>query len=555
MMITVVPEWWVFVIAVGLLAILIWLDFTSRAGRLRVWRIVAFILIILSFLGLYMKPYFRTAGDETKIVIRTDSHLPLDLDSLKQLGYRVVDLNSYYELAKTNTISDLIVVGDGLESWELDRMKHRFKYSAPSQIVEGSLEVSTDQAVSNTLTSITFRTYVTDSIDLHLSGAGIETTTKSLEPNQKQITFEINPQVAGDLTYELAGIRGTDTIFSEPVPMKVVDREGFNTLILSSTPSFEIRFLKNLLKEEGYGVAERLQVSKGTFRESFSNLERRSLSRLTKTVLEDFKVIVLDEESHEQLTFSEKQNLDHALKRGSLGIVWMDDTSNDWFTTKSTRSQTFTFKSGQRTVELESRKSASVKNSDQARYQGVVVGHVHDYGLGKVVLPLLQSTYQLKLKGFDRMYSDLWNSILRSIVGFDFAASEIAISDFPRVDEPVTFTFRAIGDQKVYLDSTRLSIEGKWHQPGVVEAVGWPKSMGWNTLRIGDSEHSFFVFDDSDWKAQKVHQKRLQTKMYSNSFTSETVDSQPQEKPISKWIFFIVIVTSLGFLWVEQRVS
>lgn len=554
-MMIVVPEWWVFVIAVGLLAILIWLDFKSRAGRLRVWRIVAFVLIMLSFLGLYMKPYFQTAGDETKIVIRTDSHLPLDLDSLKQLGYRVVNLNSYYELAKANTISDLIVVGDGLESWELDRMKHRFKYSAPSQIIEGPLDVSSNRAISNTLTSISFRTWVTDSIDLHFSGAGIETMIGSLEAGQGQIAFEINPQVAGDLTYELTGIRGSDTIFSEPVPMKVVDREGFNTLILSSTPSFEIRFLKNLLKEEGYGVAERLKVSKGTFRESFSNLERRSLSRLTKTVLDDFKVIVLDKVSHEQLSFSEKQNLDNALKRGSLGIVWMDDTSSDWFTTKSTQSQTFPFKSGQRTVELKSRKSASVNNADQARYQGVIVGHVHDYGLGKVVLPLIQSTYQLKLKGFDGMYSDLWNSILRSIVGFDFAVSDIKVSDFPRADEPVRFTFRAIGDQKVFLDSTRLAIEEKWHQPGVFEAVGWPKKVGWNTLKIEDSRHSFFVFDNSDWMAQKIYQKRLQTRMYSNSFTSETVDSQPQEKPISRWIFFIVIVTSLGFLWVEQRVS
>jgi hypothetical protein len=556
MKIAVVPEWWVFLIAIALLVLLVFWDYKSRSKRWRVWRISAIFLIMLALLGLYMKPYIRVDGESIKVALLTDSIVPFEMDSLKKAEYKIAEnLDAYLQVTKSQSIDEMVVVGDGLEAWELDQLKHTFTYLPPSKKVEGLLEMSAGEVTANTISPLTFRISLNEPMGLHLSGTGIESTIKSVASDEQKIAFDINPQVTGNLTYQLHGVREGDTLFSELIPMKIKERSGFNTLILTNAPSFEVRFLKNLLKEEGYGVAERLQLSKGTFREAFSNLETRSLTRLTKTMLEDFKLVITDKDSYDQLSYSEKQNVSAALKKGSIGVVWMSNESNEWIKTRQAKTQTISLKSGQQTVELETSGVTSSVYDQQIPFQGNNIGHLHEIGLGKVMLPLLSSTYQIKLKGHDGMYSKVWNAMLQPVVGFELSGPEVSLPNFPRVNEPMIITFRSSDDEEVYLDSARVAVKEQWHQPGVFTAMAWPKAKGWNSMKIGTDRYAFFVFDAEDWQAQKVFQKQTQTTNYANRSASDTTDSITFDRPISQWIFFFVIVLSFGFLWVETRVN
>lgn len=547
--------WWVLLIALGLLAILIYLNYRSRRSRWQMMRWIANVLIVVCLLGLYSKPYYEVAAEQIKVALLTESQTEVETDSLRSLGYRIITtFDDYLNLKSEQEIEELIILGDGLESWELDQLSHAFNYLRPDQLPEGPVAVSSNDAVMNAQSTITFKIATTDSLDVHLVGTGIENAIVPLDIQSGVASFDIRPKVAGNLTYELFGVRGIDTLFAEVVPMKVRDRVRFNTLILTSTPSFEVRFLKNLLKDEGYRVAERLQVSKDTYRESFSNLNRRSLKRLSKTLLQDFKVLVLDKDSYDALSYTERQNVNVALRKGDIGIIWMDNASNTWLRTRRIEEQSVSFKANQQTVELE-RAVSSTGYSLAIAHQNNVIGHVHTVGLGKVMIPLLSATYQLKLKGYDELHSELWNAILQPVVGFDKANASIGISDFPRIGEPTTFSFRGDDETVVYLDAARLATKEKWHQPGVFTTKSWPTRKGWNELEIGEERYSFFTYGSNDWRAQKAQQKQDQTAAFKVEANRSGIQVIQIKRPLSPWLFFSILVLAFGFLWLEGRLS
>ncbi|MEO1256874.1 MAG: hypothetical protein AAFY41_18590, partial [Bacteroidota bacterium] len=85
-----------------------------------------------------------------------------------------------------------------------------------------------------------------------------------------------------------------------------------------------------------------------------------------------------------------KQWINDALKKGELGIVWMDDASNRWLKTRLIKAQTVSLRANQQTAELEKKRS-STGYKDQIMFQKNVIGHLHGVGLGKVMLPLLSA--------------------------------------------------------------------------------------------------------------------------------------------------------------------
>lgn len=150
----------------------------------------------------------------------------------------------------------------------------------------------------------------------------------------------------------------------------------------------------------------------------------------------------------------------------------------------------------------------------------------------------------------------VWQTLLQPVIGKAWSENPIQTSLFPRVGEPMTatiFTFSLVSDL-VNIDSIRLALKEKWYQLDNWEATFWPKYTGWNTFRTGqETEDQFFVFDSTDWRAQKIWKKRQQTRMHSNLTIGKTVESKTINQLISKWFFFITFLASFGFLWLEGR--
>jgi hypothetical protein len=552
MSVEVMPSWWVVILATVVLAILIYWDVKSRNSSLRVFRVSAMILAILALIGLYVRPYFLGESKAGKVVLSTTSSQRVD--SLISSGFKLVaDFDELIKTKKERGIEELVIVGQGLEEWELKQLAKDFTYFPEVDSVEGPYEMKIGDGVVNSVLPISFGFYVKDSVRISLKGTGIDPAEQEVTPEVNQVKFEVIPSISGNLTYELLVVRKGDTLFSESVPVIVKENDAFNVLILTGSPSFETRFLKNHLSGEGYGVAERLQISKGTHRESFTNLGNRSLRAVTTSLLEDFKILIMDQTAFDDLSGSERRAINTSLERGEIGVLWLGSASNDWLKTKSVTDSELQLKVGSESIEL-TKKQELTSPSDEILFQKQVVGAVKLRGLGRLVSPVFNASYQLQLMGHSKMYSELWNKLLHVVSGYEKSSSGVTVKDFPRIGEPTHFSFPAEQVSEVFLDSIRLSIAEKWNQPGIFTATGWPRRKGWNYLRIADSVHPFFVYDEEDWQVEKMYSKMKVTSAFTKGYSSFT-STKEVKQPISKWIFFVVIILCFSFLWVEQRLN
>ncbi len=128
--------------------------------------------------------------------------------------------------------------------------------------------------------------------------------------------------MAGDLAWDLYGIRDADTIFSEIVPVHVAAPKPRRVLVLSGTPSFELRTVKTFLLAAEYGVAQRQQISADFFHQAFAGMETLDLDRISTEILKEFSLLMTDDQAFQSLSVSEQRAIGQLLKRGELGVVW-----------------------------------------------------------------------------------------------------------------------------------------------------------------------------------------------------------------------------------------
>lgn len=542
-------------IAICMLMLLIYIDFKSRPSALRPIRMVAIVAGLASLLALYLEPSIRKQAPKVKLVIETSGNAETVLDSLKQSGYLIVrNVSEYVETKASAEITKLVVVGDGFERWEVDEIAQPYQYIPSSSKLEGPFELEVEEAVVSSSTQIAFRLMITDSIQLSLSGPGIQEVSKSIGKTDDRILFSVTPSISGHLKYQLDGVRNGDTIFTEVVPVRVVERSKTAILMLGGAPSFEYRFLKNYLAEEGFGVAERIQISTDVYRDSFTNLKRRSLSSLTSEKLTDFQLVVLDASSYNMLGRGEMNRLKEKLKKGELGLIWTaNDVANDLVRTERSVEERVEFTKGLNVVDLGTNTERLLGSNGVISFQNKEVGEVLEVGLGKIILPRVISSYSLILKGEEELYAQLWQRLLQPAIGADWNVNPVGTPSFPRVGEPMNLAFaNGEGDESMVIDSTRLAKEERWYQLGKWESTYWPKKKGWNSL--DGTSTKFFVFDSTDWPNQKKITKQTRTEMYGRTITSQSTEIKQIDQPISKWIFFITFVISFGFLWLEQRI-
>ncbi|MEQ8240124.1 MAG: hypothetical protein RIA69_12975, partial [Cyclobacteriaceae bacterium] len=323
MMMTNIPVWWMWIILVALFVAMGYWDLKGRPTRHRLLRFAAIVLAMLSLLMLYMRPYWTKESEAMRVAIATLNSSEEVLDSLKNVQVEILNSFDDYLLKSQETnIEELIVVGDGLEKWELEKLDRSFTYLPIEEFMEGPFDYWPSEAIERSAMQLSIGIQLLDSLSLVLSGPGITPLTKKINKGQSKVSFEVIPNLSGNLLYELAGIRGKDTIFREVMPMRIKPAKTTAVLVLTSAPSFELRNLKNHLAEAGFAVAERQKVSKETYHQSFVNLNQRNLSRLSNALLESFQLVIVDADTYDALSYSDRRNLLDRLKAGEIGMVW-----------------------------------------------------------------------------------------------------------------------------------------------------------------------------------------------------------------------------------------
>ena len=553
MMFTNIPSWWMWIILVGLLAAMIAWDLLGRPARHRVLRMTAIVLAVASLTLLYMKPFWVQESDAMRVAIVTNN---ADQDVLDSLANRqVVLLNSfdaYLLRSEEVTIDELLVVGDGLEAWELERLGRPFVYLPSKKIAEGPFDYWPAKATERAALELTIAVQLSDSLTIQLSGSGIDTQSRKVTKNQSKVTFEVVPNLAGNVLFQLDGLRGNDTVFSEVLPMQVKPALPKTVLVLTSAPSFELRNLKNHLTASGFAVAERQKVSKESYHQSFVNMKERNLSRLSISLLKDFQLVVVDGAGYEALSGSDRRNLLDRLETGELGLVWMGakGTHSPIALQKgSTSKLTFTGEEDQVTLEIQPWKAV---NGEELLYQGQGIGQTKSHGLGKVVVPSLSNSYTLLLKGEKQLYGDIWKELLQPVIGKEWENADVEVPAFAQVNEPMRIV---TNDERILADSVKLAVEEQWFLENNWEASYWPAERGWNSISIVDKTSDLFVFGSDDWPIQKSRRMQRLTASYAGELANIEGHSVTTSVPISPWYFFGLFVLAFGYLWVEQRVG
>ena len=450
------------------------------------------------------------------------------------------------------TIDELVVVGDGLEAWELEWMERPFAYLPSKKIVEGPVDYWPATATERATLELSVALQLSDSMTIQLSGSGINTQSQKVTKNQRKVTFEVVPNLAGNVVFQLDGLRGKDTVFSEVLPMQVKPALPKAVLVLTSAPSFELRNLKNHLTASGFAVAERQKVSKESYHQSFVNMKERNLSRLSTSLLQDFQLVVVDAGGYDALSGSDRRNLLDRLETGELGVVWMGakGTQSPIALQKgSTSKLTFTGEEDQ--ISLETQPWRAV-NGEELQHQGQVIGQTKSYGLGKVVVPWLSNSYTLLLKGEKKLYGGIWEELLQPVVGKEWEQADVEAPVFARVNEPLEIVTT---DERLMADSVNLPVKEQWFLENNWEANYWPAERGWNSITIADKTSDVFVFGSDDWPIQISRKTQRLTASYAGVSENTERHAVSTAVPISHWYFFGLFVLAFGYLWVEQRVG
>lgn len=545
-----VPDWWLWGLLILSFLLTVWLDFRSRPNKRRLIRIFAILLVFISTIGVLIEPSIYKTVNKDLLVISTDGTDESRLDSLEDLNYQIMDFHEF-EMNHSRAKSAL-VTGFGLKKWQLEQMDIPFEYVSAKRLPEGPIELLSRAGEVNVPMAIQVNFNLEEDIAVVLSGPGIETKSKAVRSDQAFEEWNVIPKVTGDYVFRLEGIRSNDTIFSEKVPIKIREFSKKNVLMITQAPSFELRSLKNYLGENGFGVAERYSVSRDIFRTTFSNMTVQSLNRVTKSMLKPFNLVVIDRETYAALSRSEKSNLKTALRSGRIGIVWIGNDDSDLVILKSEEAGELTFKGYNGSVELE-KTGRTLDDGTPIRVQESQIGSTTSYGLGQIAISEIQNSYTLLLKGEEKLYSEIWQSILNPVSGSRWERLDMKFQERAIVDEPTTVLIQNPGIL-VEIDGKELPMEELWYRSGFYRAKYWPKRSGWHVLKTERFEESFYVFDRNERQAQHAHEASVRTSLKSqeNENVQETVEV---EVPTSKWLFLAGFLIGFGCLWVEQRLG
>ncbi|MEQ9404291.1 MAG: hypothetical protein RIM99_11925 [Cyclobacteriaceae bacterium] len=557
MIFTVVPSWWVVVILVSLLVLLVYFDFVSRPSKNRWIRLVMIILGLVSLLFLYVQPAIEVDRPSLAVAIVGAGSEETTLDSLVENEFRLAKtMQEYQALSESFDIKKLVVTGNGLPMEDLNQLNGSFEYIPSKMEHEGPIELNTGSIIADAPAQLSFRLFISDSVTVTLSGTGIDPISVRTGSKNTAVSFEVVPSVTGKLTWQLFGIRNQDTIFSEVVPIEVKEKSKPAVLMIANAPSFEFRFLKNYLAESGFGIAEKIQVSKDVFRDAFTNVEKRPLTPLTPKKLEEFSLLVLDAAAYTSLSQREQNHIKSKLRLGEIGLVWMNNSvANDLIATTKVTSVALEFSFEERAVSLKS-SDKKLNNPDYTLIlEKNVIGEITEYGLGKIVMPKIAESYTSILKGSKKLYAGIWQKLLQPVIGTRWQDVGFSAPTFPRTGErTIASIFTDEMPEIVMVDSIRVAAKQLWYQPEKWEMEFWPVSRGWNSVSVqGQGNHFFFVFDNDDWTAQRTWKQREQTNAISSLNNDPKNQSGRFTEPISQWYFFFAFLFSFSYLWVEQR--
>jgi hypothetical protein len=500
---------------------------------------------------------------------------------------RAPDLATF--VRRNPQVDQLQILGSGLEPWEMEDLK-------ASVAVVGATEASLG------IGAITWRRQlelgdwlqVTGSVvglsngKISLSLEGPRTSANQVELSADSgggpipFTLQAKPPGIGRFLYRLSWTSGDGALErAEIVDVQVRASAPPTTLWLEDAPSFDTKYLKSWLADQGAKVAIRSRVSQGRYHFEFHNLEQVGLGRLDWDLLQRFDLLIVEQRAWENLTATEREVVRQAVDEAGMGVLLRLNPGRG-----STLEPTWPWGFvGNRIPDIDhlmvrAQGAAATEASpiesppfelrlDPAMTpiftdrSGRVLAMTRPSGAGTVGVTLLRNTYSWVLEGVPEAHRSYWRRLIKAVARPDSVPvwrlpPGPILADEPLetglewsregVEIPVARFGPAAGDQAGVAMRQDPVLASHW---GVRV---WPSSVGWHRLEMPGSGVDFYVADGDSWPTWQHKRRQRATRLASLRPTRSLPGTEVVVAlPVPRLPFFLMLLISLGLLWLDER--
>jgi hypothetical protein len=573
---------------------LVWQEL-SRANNKWLWLRVMAVIITAAMLACIALPvsYQKDAGtDEPEEFILLTSGFYADSiknnanqkifainHAVKKAYPKAVLLSSLDELADTLQAHPLHIYGNGLRSFELKQLDSAAVVFHSSALPPGVNAVNWNERLKTGEELRVQGSYNNPSaqkVKLLLKGLNTILDTVTLNP-KVQADFELAtlPKTTGKLVYTVQSVVDGDTVNLGSIPVQIGAVKPVKVLMLSASPGFEIRFLKNWLSRNGYAVAVRSAISKDKYNSEFINIQQVPLSRLSASTLHKFDVVMGDLSTLNSLSIADAVSLKQEVENTGLGvIVQADSAGKTGWLQKDFPLDKPAGKELLSALSINGKKSASAQlniGNTFIRYQngtqplvtgpqGRILAGSSIAGPGKVVFTTLGNTYTWALGGDQQDYAALWSALICKAARRDTVLQNtVSIQGLPVVGEPVQLQVANSKASAALVNGATAAGEQNPAIPFEWNVYDQPAQSGWQSFIQNGKTQWWFVYSKTDWEGVQAAAKIAATAKYAQqNQPGGIVTKQIQQKlriEVPKIYFYILLLAACTFLWIERKLS
>jgi len=523
-----------------------------------------------------------TEGFSADSVSRYNTEKIFTLDSaISKKSPKAVLIYDLADLKSDSTITQIRILGDGLDKEDLQRLDHLPVIFYPAALKQGITAVSWNEhlkAGDEINVAGTYKNSLPQKIKLVLKGLSTGLDSVIIPPGEA-VPFNLRstPKNPGKNVYKLLVITGTDTLENQNVPVQIELAKPLNVLMLTASPDFESRFLKNWLSGSGFAVAARSAISKDKFNKEFINLDQFPLDHLSASVFGKFDVLIADLSVLKTLNGAEAAALQQEVTQKGLGIVIRADSSlrsNSWLQRDFPADRLAVKDPAPVSLNIQGKTGNTAKLNagmvylaNQANAQPLVNdehGHVLAAnalaGAGKLVFTPLNNTFSWILGGDKADYSALWSLLIAKATRKVATPESWTVkSAIPTVSNRVELQLEsAVAPSGIQIDSAIISPIQNSKLPFQWVVNYWPQAVGWQSVKQSNGTLNwFYVYSYDDWKTIRMLKKQADTKAYiANNVINSNVTKQIHEKAtiaVSKIYFYVLLLMACAFLWLEAK--
>jgi hypothetical protein len=484
-------------------------------------------------------------------------------------------------LAQQGSVKAVHIFGWGLNKNELLSLGNIPVIFHPSPIPSGIRSISWIQTLrpgEELRVQGSYKNSTGSAVKLVLNGFNTSFDSTVIQPaTETGFVLKQQPRHLGRAVYSLFAIQGHDTITKESIPLEIKPAGPMKVLMLSSSPDFDNRFLKNWLSENGYEVVTRTLISKNKFSREFLNSELNTLGSIGDELLKNFDVLIADRAALAMLGRQDLRSIEENISAKGMGMIVKADSLPPGSFYASRFALHHSGNQSREMVKLQLGDSSSLSPLpvQEAVYIQPMAGSmplIKDaktrifantalYGKGKIILTTLPNSYSWVLAGKQSEYHSFWSVLLNQ------AAKKIAVAEtwnimpgIAYVNKPLTLELQTaaagiptgtIGGASVYLQQDE-ALAFKW------SGNYWAQKPGWQGgISMQGNPYYWYAYGGDDWHTVIAASNVLETKQYSIKYPYHTISSAErpaaQDAEVPEIYFLIAFVLCCAALWIRIK--